>query len=210
MSARAWLLVPTVVLAAAAPAVAQRTGILRTARVAEPANPGLAVSGALQGYRVTSTARVAVPGTWDTRKAPAGSLRFATRQNPSCRYDVTYTVKTVLAPAQDPATYVEGRLPAPGARHVLDSGTRPNRAFRVVRRPGIGGRVRLDALWAGVLTKRPDIAPAGQAAWTEIRVAALSRPGDECHAGTWREALGPSIGDSLAVARTSLRFTKAG
>lgn len=78
-----------------------------------------------------------------------------------------------------------------------------------MRRPGVGGRVRLDALWAGVLTKRLDIAPAGQVAWTAIRVAAVSRAGDECHSGTWRQALGPTIGDSLAVARTSLHFTKA-
>jgi hypothetical protein len=85
-----------------------------------------------------------------------------------------------------------------------------SRAFRVVRQPGIGGRVRLDALWAAVLTRRADIAPAGQAAWTEIRVSAVSRAGDECHSGTWRQALGPAIGDSLAVARTGLRFTKSG
>jgi hypothetical protein len=78
-----------------------------------------------------------------------------------------------------------------------------------VRQPGIGGRVRLEALWAGVLTKRSDIAPAGQAAWTEIRVIAMSGAGDECHSGTWRQALGPTIGDSLAVARTSLHFTKS-
>jgi hypothetical protein len=77
-----------------------------------------------------------------------------------------------------------------------------------VRRPGIGGRVRVDGLWAGVLTRRADIAPSGQSAWTEIHVAAVSRPGSECHAGTWREALGPTIGDSLAVARTRLRFTR--
>ena len=69
--------------------------------------------------------------------------------------------------------------------------------------------MRLDALWAGVLTERTDIAPAGQVAWTEIRVTAVSRAGDECHSGTWRQALGPTIGDSLAVARTSLRFTKS-
>src|SRR5262245_202829 len=169
MVARVWLLVPAAVLAAAAPAAAaQGTGVLRTHTLAEPANPGLAVSGALQGYRLTSKVRVMVPGSWSTRSALAGRLRFTTRQNPSCRYDVTYSVTSVLAAAQDPAAYVAQRLPGAGARYVLDSGTRPNRAFRVVRQPGIGGRVRLDALWAGVLTKRSDVAPAGQAAWTEI------------------------------------------
>ena len=59
-----------------------------------------------------------------------------------------------------------------------------------------------------MLTRRDDVAPAGQVAWTELRVTAASRSGDECHAGTWREALGPVIGDSLAVARATLRFTR--
>jgi hypothetical protein len=77
-----------------------------------------------------------------------------------------------------------------------------------VRRPGIAGRVRAEALWVGVLTRRPDIVPAGQAAWTEVSVSAISRAGDECHAGTWREGVGPVIGDSLAVARTRLHFTR--
>jgi hypothetical protein len=122
---------------------------------------------------------------------------------------VAYTVTSVLAPSQDASSYVTTGLPSPSARHLLDSGARGNRAFRVVRQPGIGGRVRLEALWAGVLTKRADIAPAGQAAWTEIRVIAMSGAGDECHSGTWRQALGPTIGDSLAVARTSLHFTKS-
>jgi hypothetical protein len=122
---------------------------------------------------------------------------------------VTYTVKSVLAPSQEASSYVTTGLPSPSARHLLDSGVHGSRAFRVVRQAGTGGRVHLDALWAGLLTKRTDIAPAGQVAWTEIRVTAVSRAGDECHSGTWRQALGPSIGDSLAVARTSLHFTKS-
>ena len=114
----------------------------------------------------------------------------------------------MLAPAADAADRVAARLPAAGPRYVLDGGERGNRAFRVIRRKSSGGQVRVDALWTGVLTRRADVAPAGQAAWTEIRVRAASRSGDECHAGTWREALGPAIGDSLAVARTALHFTK--
>lgn len=114
----------------------------------------------------------------------------------------------MLAPAADPGDYAAARLPAASSRHLLDSGERGNRAFRVVRQQGIGGRVRVDALWAGVLTRRSDIAANGRIAWTEIRVSAVSRSGDECHAGTWREAVGPTIGDSLAVARTKLRFSK--
>lgn len=205
---RTGLLASAVALAFAASAGAQRGGF-ETRTFVEPAKPGLAVTGALSDYRVTSVGRVVVPTAWRRLAAPAGRLRFMTVNNRSCRYTVTYTVKSVLAPSQDASSYVTVGLPSPSARHLLDSGMRGNRAFRVVRQAGIGGRVRLDALWAGVLTKRTDIAPAGQVAWTEIRVTAVSGAGDECHSGTWRQALGPAIGDSLAVARTGLRFTKS-
>jgi hypothetical protein len=185
-------------------------GLYSARTLAEPANPGLAVTGVLHDLAATSSARVIAPTSWRRRSAPAGQLRFANTQNASCRYDLTSKVRSVLGPTQEATDRVAAALPARTGRHVLDSGARGNQAFRVVRRPGIGGRVRLDALWAGVLTRRADVAPRGQSAWTEIRVAAISRAGDECHAGTWREALGPAIGDSLAVARTRLHFTRKG
>ena len=209
LHARLGLVAPAafVALAFAAPAGAER-GVFSTRTFTEPAKPGLVVTGPLSRYRATSTGRVVVPTDWRRRSAPAGQLRFLATQNPSCRYSLTYTVKSVLAPSQDAADYATAGLSSPGSRYLLDSGKRGNRAFRVVRQKSIGGRVRLDALWAGVLTKRADVAPNGQVAWTEIRVVAVSGTGDECHSGTWRQALGPTIGDSLAVARTSLHFTK--
>jgi hypothetical protein len=193
----------------AAPAGAA-SGLFSARTLVEPAKPGLAVTGVLHDLAATSSARVIAPTSWHRRSAPAGRLRFATTQNPSCRYDLTYTVRSALGSSQEATDRVAAALPAPASRYLLDSGARGNQAFRVVRRPGIGGRVRLDALWAGILTRRADIAPGGQSAWTEIRVSAISRAGDECHAGTWREALGPTIGDSLAVAHTRLHFTKKG
>jgi hypothetical protein len=196
------------VLATSATGAQRHTFVTRT--FTEPAKPGLTVTGPLSGYRVTSVGRVVVPTAWRSLSAPAGRLRFRNVNNASCSYTVTYTVTSLLAPRQDPAAYVATKLPAASSRHLLDSGVRGGRAFRVVRQPGVGAQVRLDALWAAVLTARTDIAPPGQVAWTEIRVTALSRPGSECHAGTWREALGPAIGDSLAVARTGLHFTRAG
>jgi hypothetical protein len=176
----------------------------------ETAKPGLEVTGPLKDYRVTSRARVVVPLAWARRSAPAGQLRFRNQNNGSCAYDIAYVARSVVAASQDASAYAAAALPATSARYVLDSGARGNRAWRVVRRPSSGGRVRLAAIWAGVLTKRSDIAPSGKAAWTEIRVTAISRPGDECHSGTYRQALGPAIGDSLAVARTGLRFVRAG
>jgi len=194
-------------IAVAAPALAASTRFV-THTLTDPASRGLAVTGPLRGYVVTSKARVVVPTAWRQRSAPAGQLRFTTTQNSSCHYTVTYRAASVLAPPQTTSAYTEAKLPGAGPRYVLDGGARRNTAFRVVRRAGGAGAVRLDALWVGVLTKRADIAPPGKVAWTEIRVTAVSRTGDECHAGTWRSALGPAIGDSLAVARTGLHFVR--
>lgn len=175
----------------------------------EPPRPGLAVSGALRDYVVTARARVVVPATWHRRRASAGVMRFAVTQNPACHYEVIYGVSSVLAASGSAGDRVTAALPAPGPRYVLDSGERGSAAFRVVRAKSRNGRVLVDAAWSGVLTRRADIAPAGQVAWADIRVSAHSRAGDECHSGTWREALGPAIGDSLAVARAKLHFTRA-
>jgi hypothetical protein len=174
----------------------------------EPARPGLTVTGRLSDLVAISNARVVVANAWKRRAARGELLRFRTTQNSSCRYDLSYRVRSVVSPQTDAGRYVAGRLPSASSRHLLDSGTRGRSAFRVVRQPGIGGRVRLDALWAGVLTRRADVVPPGQTAWTEITVSALSLRGDECHSGTWRQSLGPAIGDSLAVARTTLVFAK--
>lgn len=178
--------------------------------ITEPANPGLRVTGVLSDMVATSNARIVVLTSWRQLTAPSGKRRFRNVQNRSCQFTITYSASSVLSSDPDAEQYVTARLPAASSQHLLDSGQRGSRAFRVVRRPGIGGRVRVDAIWAGVLTKRDDIAPGDQTAWTEIRVAAISDVGDECHSGTWREALGPAIGDSLAVARTKLRFTPKG
>jgi hypothetical protein len=207
--ARLTLLAPVagLALALAAPANAA-TNEFVTRTLTEPASPGLAVTGPLSDFVVTSKARIVVPTDWERRSAPGGRLRFRSTRSPGCRYDLTYSVKSVLAPSQNAVDYATARLPAPTAAHLLDSGQRGNRAFRVVRQQGTGTQVRVDALWAAVLTKRSDIAPGGQSAWTEVRVTAVSRKGDECHSGTWRQVLGPAIGDSLAVARTTLHFVE--
>jgi hypothetical protein len=173
----------------------------------DPASRGLAVTGPLSDFVATSSARVMAPTTWHRLTAPQGHLRFDVRQNGSCSFTVSYAVTSVLAPSGNAADAVASQLPAATPKHLIDAGVRGDRAFRVIRRPGVGGRVRVDALWIGVLTKRADIAPAGQSAWTRISVSAISTAGSECHSGTWRDSLGPTIGDSLAVARTRLHFT---
>ena len=209
MRAMARHLLAAVTLAlVAVPATAASTQ-LQARTLTEPARPGLPVSGALRGYVATAQVRVVVPTRWQPRPASAGVLRFTVTQNPSCHYNVIYGVSSELAPAGSAADRVAASLPVPGPRYVLDSGQRGSAAFRVVRLKTSNGRVGVSAAWSGVLTRRADIAPAGQVAWTDVSVNAISRKGDECHSGTWRQSLGPAIGDSLAVARVKLHFTRA-
>ena len=175
----------------------------------EPAKPGLTVSKPLDALRAVSGARVVVPSEWRRQSAKAGQLRFLTPGR-SCRYRVTFSVRSRLAAPRDAAAYAADALPSPAASRLLDSGQRGSSAFRVVHEPGSGTVVRLAGFRASVLTKRPDIAPAGQIAWSELSVSAASRAGDECHSGTYRDVLGPQLADTLATARTPLRFVKPG
>lgn len=198
----------TAALPAGAAPAATTTFAART--LTEPAATSLAVSGPLKTFVAGSKARVVVPAAWAAAPAaPAGALRFTATQNSGCHYAITYSVRTVVGDPGDAGERVDARLPAASSPYLLDRGVRGSRAFRIVREKTASGRIRLRGLWNGVLTKRSDIVPAGKVAWTEIRITVTSRAGDECHAGTYRDALGPNLGDSLAVARTGLHFTKA-
>ena len=106
MTVRTCMLASAVGLALAASATAAQRGAFEARTFAEPAKPGLAVTGALSGARATSVGRVVVPTSWRRLAAPAGTLRFRSVNNQSCRYTVTYTVKSVLAPSQDASSYV--------------------------------------------------------------------------------------------------------
>jgi len=177
----------------------------------EPANPGLKVSKPLEEFRAVSRARVVVPTEWRRLNAKSGQLRFLTPQISAggrCRYRVTFSVRSQLAQPRAPVDYVADALPSSATMRLLETGQRGNRAFRVARARGGRFVVRLRAFWAAVLTRRPDIAPVGQVAWSEISVTAASRQGDECHLGTWRAVLGPQLGDALATARTRLDFVR--
>ena len=194
-------------LALTAPAHAQR-GEYVARSFTQTTSSGLAVTGPLSELRAVARARVIVPRTWRRLSARPHQLRFEIPGR-GCRYRVTFSVTSRLVPPGDPAQRVAELLPGAGPRYLLDSGQRGAGAFRVVREPSTD-RVRLRALRVSVLTRRADIAPAGQEASSEIGVAATSRAGDECHAGSWRERAGPQIGDALATARTTLRFVRAG
>ncbi|MEY2514326.1 MAG: hypothetical protein QOJ89_1684 [bacterium] len=180
---------------------------LKLVSFTQSAAAGLPVKAPLDEFRAVSRARVAVPAAWRTLPATAGQARFESARSPGCHYRVTFSVTTRVAAAGDAQRYVTAALPAASAPYLLDSGVHDSRAFRVVRQK-TGSGVRIDGLWAAILTRRADIAPSGQVVWSEIRASARSRAGDECHAGTYREVLGPQLGDALAIARSTLRFVR--
>jgi len=190
------------------PAVAQSaTGDYVTRAFTQPADTGLTVTGPLSEFRAVSRVRVIVPADWRRESAPAGRLRFLTPGG-ICRYRVTFSVSTVRAPVGEASARRDAELPSPGPNRVLDEGVRGRSAFRVVRPPRQDERVLVRGLRTAVLTQRTDVVPAGQYAWSDVLVSAISRPGDECHAGTYRERLGPQLGDVLATVRTRLAFDR--
>ena len=169
----------------------------------EPASRGLPVSKPLDEFVATSRARALVPSTWKRR----GTTQFDTPTGSNnCRYRVKFTVHSRVDDPGDATDRVTAAVPGSGA-FVLDSGQRNGGAWRVVRKSKSGG-IHVDAQWSGVLTRRKDIAPSGKVVWSDLSVTADSRAGSECHSGTYRQVLGPQIGDALATAKTSLRFLK--
>jgi hypothetical protein len=173
----------------------------------QPAASGLTVTGPLSGMRAVARVRVVVPSEWRRESAPAGTLRFLTPGG-NCRYRVTFSVVTTRAPIGEASARLDAVLPSPAPARLLDGGVRGRSAFRVIRPQRDDQRVQLRGVRTGVLTQRTDVVPAGQYAWADVRVSAISRPGDECHSGTYRERMGPQLGDALATARTRLTFAR--
>jgi hypothetical protein len=198
-----------VVVAGAAAAASAATSAPRYIGVSlrQPASAGLPVEPPLSQFKAVANARVVVPTAWRRQNARASTAIF-TLPSASCAYTVTMRVTTAAAPDGSSVDRAVAALPAPGPAYVLDSGQHGGRAFRVVRRKTSGTRVQVDAIWTAVLTRRRDIAPTDNVIWADIRAAALSRPGDECHSGTYRERLGPQLGDALAVAKATLAFVR--
>jgi hypothetical protein len=174
----------------------------------EPASAGGAVTGPLgDDFVVVARARVVVSTGWQRLSAKPGRLRFLARRTASCGYTATFSVAKRLAAPADPAQVAAAALPAASSAYLLDSGVHGSRAFRVVRQRTTAG-VRVDGLSTGIISRRSDLTSDGRVLWGDIHVVATSRPGDECHSGTYRQALGPQIGDVLATAKATFGFVR--
>jgi hypothetical protein len=147
------------------------------------------------GNREGLSVNLVTPAAWTVSKHTKThlSLRVGTTH---CRYSVTFTTRLAEDTDEQPLEHVTAALAVPGSPYLLDQGTRgSSAAWRVTRLKTSGPRVQLRAM-------RADHRSLGDGvkAWQETVVSATSRARDECHTGTYRDALGPQIGDALATA----------
>src|SRR4051812_43340796 len=140
-----------------------------------------------------------VPKAWQALR-PKDKRHLSFHEGrPICRYTVTFTTRQAADTPETPVEHVTKAVPAAGAAYLLDYGQRgSSTAWRVVRVKTAGPsgtQVRLRAM-------RADHRSIGSGAhkWQETVVTAASRKGGECHSGTYREVLGPQIGNALATA----------
>jgi hypothetical protein len=161
----------------------------------------------LPGTTTFVTARVILPRSWKALRASPGTLRFR-EGNSRCSFTVALALRIRVAAAGSAEDHVAADLPVSGVRLVLDSGTRQPGAWRVTRAP-TAGRLVLHGEYARVAHADAGLIPAGQAAWGELVASASSRPGDVCHSGTYRAALGPALGDAFAAVRMTAYARRA-
>ena len=160
------------------------------------------IGGAAQGKTATASARVTFPARW--QRAGRGTTQLTLRaQTTRCLYTVRVTTGVDASTDQDAATHAATLTPSAGRGYLIDDGTRGQSVWRVTRVPD-RRIVRLRAVRVTPLSSVAQQAglAADQKAYQVTTATAESRPTDECHAGTYREVVGPAIGDALATART--------
>jgi hypothetical protein len=198
------------------PLIAAATASLAVAGAAAPGagaatyrSFGLTSTAPAEGVGGSTTyfrARVVLPTSWKRLSAPSGALRFREGHG-HCFFTVTLSLRTRVAAAGSPADHVTADLAVPA--HLLDGGQRPPGAWRVTRDATAKQRITVHGEYARVAHADAGLIPGGQSAWAEIVAAASSRPGDECHSGTYRDTLGPALGDAFATARTMAYVRRA-
>jgi hypothetical protein len=200
------------------PLIAAATASLAVAGAAAPGagaatyrSFGLTSTAPAEGVGGSTTyfrARVVLPTSWKRLSAPSGALRFREGHG-HCFFTVTLSLRTRVAAAGSPADHVTADLAVPAPAYLLDGGQRPPGAWRVTRDATANQRITVHGEYARVAHADAGLIPGGQSAWAEIVAAASSRPGDECHSGTYRDTLGPALGDAFATARTMAYVRRA-
>jgi hypothetical protein len=176
--------------AIAVPAIAKD---LRTRSLRPPVAP---VQG-LPGVTAQAAATLPFPTNWRVASLKKGVLVMR-EGGRACTYTVRASVTVAAGDAADAMARATALTPATGSR-VLESGTRNRAAWRVTR-PAADRQIRIVAVRVDPLAAAGR--QAGAMLWLQTSVTAASHVGDECHSGTYRDGVGPGIGDALAAART--------
>jgi hypothetical protein len=174
----------------AAPALAKE---LRSYGLRPPATPVQGLTSAAAQPQST----LIFPTNWRKTSLKAGVLVLR-EGGRSCEYTVRASTTVAAGDEADAPARAAALTPASGSR-VLESGARNSAAWRVTR-PAVSRQIRIVAVRAELL--RSASQQAGRKLWLQTSVTAVSGVGDECHSGTYRDTVGPSIGDALATART--------
>ena len=148
------------------------------------------------------SARVYLPSNWKTRSSGSTKLSF-TEGGPNCRYSGSISAHVERGAKGNSGAFVAADLPETNSRLILDQGVRNGGAWRVIRVQRSDGRTQVKGEFARPLTVTKNAIPSTQAAWLVLKATATSRPGSECHSGTYRAVLGPYLGDAFATSRTS-------
>jgi hypothetical protein len=182
------LLIAAILLAVALAAVPAHAATVRVQRFSGFRD--VTIAGTQSKYRLRLA--YVVPATWP-RRGTGSAVTRSFGPIGSCRFTVRMTARAVTGPAESAAARVDRVQPASSGT-LLDSGTRRNFAWSVLKRRGS------DTV-TGVL-ERPapsmKTQPPGARAWLEVRFTATADPSRECHAGGPR-TVGAQFGDALAT-----------
>jgi len=188
-------------VALAAPAVhaagSARSDLLpRTIKV-EKAKP----TGYAGSKTVFLSARVHFPRSFQV--LASGSHLTLRSGSPACKYTTRVRTRMDVTPAGTTAAeHLLALTPGSGS-YLLDEGTRGRMPWRVTRvRADRARLVAAAVVPANASQVRQLGLTAAQTAYRVVHVQAESRPGDECHTGSYRNSLGPQIGDALAISKT--------
>jgi hypothetical protein len=173
-------------LVAVVPARAATVGVQRFSGFRD-----VTIAGTQSQYRLRLA--YGVPGNW-RRRGTGSAVTRTFGPIGSCRFTVRLTARAVTGRDESAAARIERVQPVSGGT-VLDSGTRRNFAWSVLRARGT------DTVTGLLERPAPSMKtqPAGGRAWLEVRFTATADPSRECHAGGPRR-VGAQFGDALATA----------
>jgi hypothetical protein len=185
----------TVAAAVAAPAASTRDTFIRYRVENRSAPAGLDV----RNHR--ATASITVPAAWPRQRSSTSARLVVRSGRAGCRYTITFRTRQFVGRVATAAEIAEDRVKGRGP-YVLETGARRSAAWRVVRIPAPRATVEVRAVRIAPAPAPPaGRLPAGRRLWREVSAIAKSGANDECHSGTYRDVVGPGIGDALATER---------